>query len=284
MGNADETAALELTVAGPILKFFSDVTVALAGAVMPMTLDGMAIAHDTAIAVKAGQTLAIGTIEGAGQRAYLAVSGGLPPPVVLGSRATFGLGQFGGHATGTLKAGHVLRLARQPQRAPKPASEPAALTRQWQVGVIYGPHGAPDFFQDEDIETLFSTDYEVHFNSARTGVRLIGPAPKWARSDGGEAGLHPSNLHDNAYAIGAIDFTGDMPIILGPDGPSLGGFVCPAVIAADEQWKMGQFKPGIKSAFIPWRGMGMSSKAYPLCPAGHLPLKGGDRQNRKHLL
>ena len=64
----------------------------------------------------------------------------------------------------------------------------------------------------------------------RTGVRLIGPKPQWARRDGGEAGLHPSNIHDNAYAIGTIDFTGDMPIILGPDGPSLGGFVCPATV------------------------------------------------------
>ncbi len=91
----------------------------------------------------------------------------------------------------------------------------------------------------------------MHFNSARTGVRLIGPTPRWARSDGGEAGLHPSNLHDNAYAIGAIDFTGDMPIILGPDGPSLGGFVCPAVIAGDEQWKMGQLKPGDRVRFHP---------------------------------
>ena len=44
--------------------------------------------------------------------------------------------------------------------------------------------------------------------------------------------------------IGAIDFTGDMPIILGPDGPSLGGFVCPAVVARDELWKIGQLKPG----------------------------------------
>ena len=67
---------------------------------------------------------------------------------------------------------------------------------------------------------------------SRTGVRLIGPKPQWARRDGGEAGLHPSNIHDNAYAIGAIDFTGDMPIILGPDGPSLGGFVCPACVVA----------------------------------------------------
>ncbi|MFT4181177.1 MAG: urea carboxylase [Rhizobium sp.] len=249
VGNADETTALELTVSGPVLKFFSDVTVALAGARMPVTLDSVPVPHDAAIPVKAGQTLSIGTIAGAGQRAYLAVAGGFSAPEVLGSRATFGLGQFGGHATGTLRAGHVLRLARASQAASKPASEPAALTRNWDVGVLYGPHGAPDFFLEEDIETLFATEYEVHFNSARTGVRLIGPAPKWARTDGGEAGLHPSNLHDNAYAVGAIDFTGDMPIILGPDGPSLGGFVCPAVIARDEQWKMGQFKPGDKIRF-----------------------------------
>ncbi|MCU0552627.1 MAG: carboxyltransferase domain-containing protein, partial [Leptolyngbya sp. Prado105] len=124
-------------------------------------------------------------------------------------------------------------------------------TTHWQIGVLYGPHGAPDFFTDEDIEMLFSTDWEVHYNSARTGVRLIGPKPKWARPDGGEAGLHPSNIHDNAYAIGTIDFTGDMPIILGPDGPSLGGFVCPATIVQAELWKIGQLKPSDKVRFQP---------------------------------
>ncbi|MCE2986835.1 MAG: carboxyltransferase domain-containing protein, partial [Phenylobacterium sp.] len=66
----------------------------------------------------------------------------------------------------------------------------------------------------------------------------------WARRDGGEAGLHPSNIHDNAYAVGAVDFTGDMPIILGPDGPSLGGFVCPFVVIAADLWKVGQLAPG----------------------------------------
>ena len=69
--------------------------------------------------------------------------------------------------------------------------------------------------------------WQVHYHSSRTGVRLVGPAPEWARADGGEAGLHPSNIHDTPYAVGAVDFTGDMPIILGPDGPSLGGFVVP---------------------------------------------------------
>ncbi|MDB5506278.1 MAG: putative urea amidolyase [Devosia sp.] len=251
VGNADMTAALELTMSGPTLRFHAAVTIALAGAAMPLKLDGVSVSDNTAIAVAAGQVLAIGTIVGFGQRSYLAIAGGFAAPVILGSRATFGLGQFGGHAAGTLKAGDVLHLARAEQPDPQPAIDPAPLTSAWEVGVLYGPHGAPDFFLPADIETLFSTAYEVHFNSARTGVRLIGPAPQWARRDGGEAGLHPSNLHDNAYAVGAIDFTGDMPIILGPDGPSLGGFVCPAVIARDEHWRMGQFKPGDTIRFHP---------------------------------
>jgi urea carboxylase len=270
VGNADETTALELTVSGPTLRFHAPGTIALAGANMPMKLDGAPVPHNAAVAVGAGQVLSIGTIDGPGQRSYLAIAGGIAAPEVLGSRATFALGKFGGHATGTLRTGEVLHLARAPQSA-KPADDPAPLTREWEVVVLYGPHGAPDFFLTEDIEALFSTAYEVHFNSARTGVRLIGPAPKWARSDGGEAGLHPSNLHDNAYAIGAIDFTGDMPIILGPDGPSLGGFVCPAVMAREELWKLGQFKPGDTIRFVPVDRPGDSIAG----PAIHRPSEAG---------
>src|SRR5690606_17778798 len=72
----------------------------------------------------------------------------------------------------------------------------------------------------------------------------------WVRSDGGEAGLHPSNIHDCEYAIGSINFTGDSPVILTRDGPSLGGFVCPATIVAAELWKVGQVKPGDRIRFV----------------------------------
>ncbi len=248
-GNPDDTAALEMTVSGPRLRFLAAARVALAGAAMRMTLDGAPVAGPI-VDVPAGGVLGIGAIDGPGQRAYLAVAGGLAAPEVLGSRATFALGRFGGHATGLLKTGDVLHLGRA-AAGPARQVEPAALTHDWQLAVVYGPHGAPDFFTEGDIGTLFSTAYEVHFNSARTGVRLIGPAPAWARADGGEAGLHPSNLHDNAYAIGAIDFTGDMPILLGPDGPSLGGFVCPGVVAAEDLWKLGQLRPGDRVRFAP---------------------------------
>jgi urea carboxylase len=259
VGNPDTAAGLELTVQGPSLRFNTTAVIALTGAHMPATLDGKPVAYHRALRVKRGQTLRLGAIDGPGLRSYLAIRHGFDVPDYLGSKATFTLGLFGGHAGRALRAGDVLRVNRTTpagvaDAAPllrAPASVHTPLTRDWEIGVLYGPHGAPDFFTDADIATLFATAYEVHYNSARTGVRLIGPKPDWARRDGGEAGLHPSNIHDNAYAVGAIDFTGDMPIILGPDGPSCGGFVCPATIAQGELWKIGQLKPGDKVRFRP---------------------------------
>src|SRR5271165_1685503 len=246
VGNPENAATLEITLSGPALRFNSAATIALTGADMGATLDGVPVPLYEAVAVETGQVLAMGAVKGAGNRATLALRHGFDAPLYLGSRATFALGRFGGHATGTLRAGDVLRLNRDGAGAP--ASEPLPrelrpqLTPDWMIGVLIGPHGAPDFFTEEDMCTLFEAEYQVHFNSARTGVRLNGPKPRWARADGGEAGLHPSNIHDTAYAIGALDFTGDMPIILGPDGPSLGGFVCPVTIAMAELWKVGQLK------------------------------------------
>ena len=249
LGNPVSASVLECTLTGPTLRFPCAAEIALAGADMRPTLDGAPVPYGEVVAVKAGQTLALGAVAGHGMRAYLGVKGGFAAPLYLGSRSTFSLGGFGGHSTGVLKAGDTLRIGADPASAPAKAPPLAQLSDHWDVGVLYGPHGAPDFFTTDDIATLFEAEYEVHFNSARTGVRLKGPRPQWARADGGEAGLHPSNIHDNAYAVGSIDFTGDMPIILGPDGPSLGGFVCPAVVAVGELWKIGQMKPGDKVRF-----------------------------------
>jgi urea carboxylase len=255
VGNPQQAAGLELTLNGPSLKFNHDCTIALTGAVMQAQLDGEPVEFWRSLSVKAGSVLKLGAIEGSGVRAYLAVSGGFDLPEYMGSRATFTLGQFGGHAGRALQVGDVLRIEEQTQVSEPVGVLPTALipdhSRNWEIHVMYGPHGAPDFFTDGDIETFFATDWEVHYNSSRTGVRLIGPKPQWARSDGGEAGLHPSNIHDNAYAIGSVDFTGDMPVILGPDGPSLGGFVCPVTIISADLWKVGQLSPGDRIRFKP---------------------------------
>ncbi|MEE4743988.1 urea carboxylase [Pseudomonas alliivorans] len=254
LGNAEGCAALEITMSGPLLRFNTDAVVAVTGASIPLTLDGESCPMNTTLLVKAGSTLALGTIAGAGARSYLCVRGGLDVPDYLGSKSTFTLGQFGGHGGRALRAGDVLHLAQLTDRSAGQSIADDALEVLGEVRdmrVIYGPHAAPEYFTEAYMETFFATDWEVHFNSSRTGVRLIGPKPEWVRADGGEAGLHPSNIHDNPYAIGAVDFTGDMPVILGPDGPSLGGFVCPVTIIEADLWQLGQLKAGDKVRFHP---------------------------------
>jgi urea carboxylase len=252
LGNAYNTAGLECTLQGPTLKFHCDSQIVLAGGDMPSTLDGVTVPMWQTVNVRKGQILKCGKIA-TGCRTYIGIKGGLNVPEYLGSQATFTLGQFGGHAGRNLLIGDMLPItaytsdeviALAPEQIP-------TFSHEWEIAVMYGPHGAPDFFTKNDIDSFFANSFEIHFNSSRTGIRLIGPKPEWAREDGGEAGLHPSNIHDNAYAIGAIDFTGDMPIILGPDGPSLGGFVCPAVVINSELWKLGQLKAGDKVKFVP---------------------------------
>ncbi|OHB33755.1 MAG: urea carboxylase [Phenylobacterium sp. RIFCSPHIGHO2_01_FULL_70_10] len=247
LGNAETAAGLEITALGPTLLFNRAATACLAGAELEASLDGVPVQPYAPFHIGEGQTLKLGRVKGAGLRAYLLLKGGLDVPAYLGSRSSFTLGGFGGHAGRTLAAGDVLRIAdgeTGPARPPLKPEERPSLARAWTIRVLAGPHGAPDFFTQDDVAMIASAQWRVHYNSNRTGVRLIGPKPEWARRDGGEAGLHPSNIHDNAYAIGAVDFTGDMPIILGPDGPSLGGFVCPFVIIQADLWKAGQLAPG----------------------------------------
>jgi urea carboxylase len=254
LGNPEGCAALEITMSGPTLRFNTDAVIAVTGADIPLTLNGEAQPMNQSLLVAAGSTLALGTLAGAGARSYLCVRGGLDVPDYLGSKSTFTLGQFGGHGGRALRAGDVLHVAPLTDRSAGHQLAPAQridLPEVRNIRVIYGPHAAPEYFTQAYIETFFATAWEVHFNSSRTGVRLIGPKPEWVRADGGEAGLHPSNIHDNPYAIGAVDFTGDMPVILGPDGPSLGGFVCPVTIIEADLWQLGQLKAGDKVRFYP---------------------------------
>jgi urea carboxylase len=252
LNNPIDAAALEITLNGPTLLFTVATQIAICGGEIEASIDGDKVAMNTTLSIAAGEILKLGRLL-AGARSYLSVAGGFLCPEYLGSRSTFTLGQFGGHAGRALRTGDVLKIDQVAWSEHQALSAPMlpVIAQCWTLRVIYGPQGAPDFFTQCDIDKLFEHDWEVHYNSSRTGVRLIGPKPKWARETGGEAGLHPSNIHDNAYAFGSVDFTGDMPVILGPDGPSLGGFVCPATVIQADLWKLGQLKAGAKLRFQP---------------------------------
>ncbi|MEA3055569.1 MAG: urea carboxylase [Actinomycetota bacterium] len=255
VGNLEDAPGIECTALGPTLRFDDDRVVCLAGADMGPTVDGAPIPTWVPFVVSAGSTLALGAVRGPGLRTAIAVEGGIDVDTYLGSASTFTLGAFGGHEGRALRAGDHLRLASRTDPSVLPGG-PAArdtpeLTSAWTLAVLEGPHAAPEFFTDDDIDLLYASTWTVHHNSSRTGVRLIGPKLRFARRDGGDAGLHPSNIHDNGYAVGTVDFTGDMPILLGPDGPSCGGFVCPATVVRADLWKLGQLAPGDTVRLVP---------------------------------
>ncbi|WP_328745790.1 5-oxoprolinase/urea amidolyase family protein [Streptomyces sp. NBC_00285] len=249
LANPEGAPGLECTLQGPSLRFSHPTTVCVTGAPAPVTVDGTPVAQWEPVTVPAGGVLAVGAPAEHGLRTYVLFAGGLDVPAFLGSASTFTLGRFGGHGGRALRTGDVLHGGRQAEGTA--VADRPSYTSTWHIGAVEGPHAAPEFFTEDDIHDFYAADWKVHFNSARTGVRLVGPKPRWARTDGGEAGLHPSNIHDTPYSVGAVDYTGDMPVLLGPDGPSLGGFVCPATVISAERWKLGQLRPGDTVRFMP---------------------------------
>ncbi|MGE4385732.1 MAG: urea carboxylase [Endomicrobiaceae bacterium] len=246
--NSEDAAGIELTLRGGTYKFRNHTVFCLTGADMNAKLHDKPVKTYEPVCAEAGQMIEFGEAK-RGMHAYLLVKGGFDIPKTLNSKSTFTLGNFGGYGGRALRSGDVIGICPSRNQTTNLQVKPANFTDEWIIGIIPGPHCDGEFLAPEFLKTLENTKYKIHFNSSRTGIRLIGPLPQWTRSDGGEAGLHPSNIHDTAYAVGTLDLTGDMPILLGPDGPSLGGFVCPVTVATAELWKLGQLHPGDKVSF-----------------------------------
>ena len=173
-------------------------------------------------------------------------------PVALGSRATFLLGKFGGYEGRALRKGDVLPVGAQAVGEPTDVSSLLPeLSGEWRVRVVPGPHGAPEHLTEDGVHELFSAEWRLDHRSDRTGIRLVGPTPGFSRDDGGEAGLHPSNIHDSAYPVGGLMLSGGTPVVVGPDGPSLGGFVVPAVVVQADRWMFAQARPGDVVRLVP---------------------------------
>ncbi len=251
LGNDLNSAGIEMTMRGGTFRFRTKASFCITGADMSPTLNGKPVPMYKVITAEPMQQLKFKTCT-KGMRTYLLVAGGIDVPKIMGSSSTFADGKFGGHNGRSLRTGDVLHLTESctsDRNAEFCKEYIPTIENTWTIRVIPGPQPTQEYLSPEYLKTLSSSEYTVNFNSARTGIRLNGPIPQWVREDGGEAGLHPSNIHDNAYAIGTLDLTGDQSILLGPDGPSLGGFVCSVTTAKGELWKLGQLHPGDKVRF-----------------------------------
>ncbi len=255
VGNDRDAAALECQFLGPALRFGRDGFVAVTGADMAPTLDGVPIPQWRTQAVLAGQELALSYAR-TGARAYVAFAGGIDTPPVLGSRATFhmaGVGGVGGYA---LQAGQTIPLgplpAAVPIRAVPKAARPEIASSA--ARLVEGMEGPNDAWLDPPaIERFFSSDWIVQAKSNRTGMRLTGPAFTFsdkAINKRPEHGRDPSNILDHGYPLGAINLAGQTPIILINDAPSTGGFINPFTVPSAAFWKLGQIRPNEAIRFV----------------------------------
>lgn len=259
VGNPLGKEGLEITLTGPDLMFLGDAVVALTGAAISATLDGRIFPMWQRVRISAGQRLTIGkTTSNSGCRAYLAVYGGfLNVADWFGSKATVPMTLVGGYQGRPLRTGDLLRITDEPfteaDATNSVSIHPSLIpsyAEEWHIQVLHGPY-CEGYLTPADIETFYKTTWEVSHNASRTGVRLIGPRPAWARQNGGDGGSHPSNVIEYGYPMGGLNFTGDEPAIFPVDCPDFGGFVVPFTVIKADHWKLGQLRAGNKVRFHP---------------------------------
>lgn len=255
VGNPMSKEGLEITLSGPDMRFLGPAIVSLCGAPMEAKLDGKPFPMWTRVKIEARQRLTIGKTTDGGCRAYLAVFGGFPGVAEwFGSKATAPMTAVGGYQGRALASGDLLTLV-----ANLPALEgelrlPDRLIPRyptnWDLFAMVGPYDE-GYLCPDDIEMLYETTWTISHNAARGGIRLIGPKPRWARTDGGEGGGHPSNVIEYGYPVGTLNWTGDDPCLFPVDCPDLGGFISSTTIVKADWWRLGQMKAGNSLRF--WR-------------------------------
>jgi len=254
VGNDEGAAVLEAVFMGPELEFTDDAIVAVTGADLPPKLNGEGRDTWASFAVKAGDVLSFGYLKG-NARGYIAVSGGIDVPVVLGSRSTYALGALGGFEGRPLAAGDQLPVGQ--------ASANAKAGREVPVNLRRGP-GTPAELRvltgiywhritEQSGKNFFADTWKVAPEADRIGYRFRGGQELGFvdRKPPFGAGSDPSNIVDGCYPYGSIQVPGGTePIVLHRDAVSGGGyFMLGTVISADMDL-IGQLQPNTETRFV----------------------------------
>ncbi len=244
-GNQEDDAGLEITLAGPRLRFLTDTVISITGADLDPRLDGEPVPMWQAVAVPEGGTLSFGGVRD-GMRAYLAVFGGIDVPQVLGSRSTFTRSRLGGLEGRTLEAGDILSAVGDGQVTRVEGRKlPRELVPTYgnahTLRVVVGLQD--DAFTEEGVQTFLSSAYTVTPQSDRIGYRFQGPK---IQHKGG------ADIVSDGIPFGAVQVAGDgMPIVLLADRGTTGGYTKIATVISADLAGLAQATPGDTVSFQP---------------------------------
>lgn len=243
VGNAPSEAALELTLAGPVLKVLKGGLIAITGADLDPKLNGQQLPMWEAVKVSAGDTIALAWAR-SGCRSYLALAGGIDVPSVMGSKSTYIRGEIGGIGGRALKSGDLIRSGESPEtlehfRLRVPAGYIPHYDPFWEVRVVPGPQD--DYFTERGLHTFFNNEYRVTGESDRMGCRLEGPKIEH---------LAGADIISDGIPPGAVQVPGDgRPIVMLADRQTTGGYAKIATVISADLWKIAQAKPGDRLRF-----------------------------------
>ncbi len=242
-GNGRDAAVLEMTMRGGRFKFASEAYVAVCGADMQGKLNGRKIKNWSGFYVPPDSELAFG-YAATGCRAYLAFSGGIAVPQVMGSRSTYLRGGLGGHKGRALQAGDVLEITRV-EALPIRLNELAypsvpEYANDLPLRVILGLQN--DLFTEDGIATFLSSVYTVSTRNDRMGYLLDGAVV-----------MHKNgpDIVSDALCPGAVQVPGNgKPMILMADCQTTGGYAKIGVVIGADLAKLAQAKAGDRISFV----------------------------------
>jgi len=251
VGDNPGEAGIAVLLLGPTLKVLRSTVISVTGGDLSCKLNGNLFPMWSATKVKEGDLLSFGKPV-TGATAYICVAGGIKAPLFLGSKATFIRGSVGGIEGRALTKGDILKagtpklpLEEIEGRALKPHLIPQ-YTSKWNVRVVLGPQDY--LFTEESVRLFLTHEWEFSSTSDRMGCRFIGPKLNFKpRPDYliDQAGSDPSNIVDDTIPVGGIQVPGGLePIVMGVEGPSLGGYAKIATVITTDMSKIGQMKPG----------------------------------------
>ncbi|EME23991.1 5-oxoprolinase subunit C family protein [Rhodococcus triatomae] len=233
VGNHPSAATLEVTLGGLRVHASGSASVAVTGARVPLSVNGVDVPDYCLLHLRDGDVLTVGR-PGAGLRSYLAVRGGVDAPRVLGSRATDTLAGLG---PDPVRAGDLVPIGTD--RIGWPATElappPPAGPRPAVLRVRTGPRHT--MFDDDALRVLTSQEWTVTADANRVGARLTGPTPLTRRDD--------SELPSEGMVPGALQVPASgLPVLFLADHPVTGGYPVIAVVVDDDLSAAAQLVPG----------------------------------------
>ncbi len=236
IGNSVNCAVLEITVMGPRLEVLREADIAITGAEMGMTLNDKPIQGWKSIRVKPGDILGINQVK-SGCRAYLAVTGGIDVPEVMGSRSTYVGGNIGGYYGRSLKQGDIIKRGKGLLLNQVRHLSPAVIPQYSSNIVIRAVPGPQDDFFDEGLKVLFESEYMVSAKADRMGYRLQGPVIKHKEE-------MPKSIISEPSVPGGIQVPADgQPIILLVE-QTVGGYTKIATVISTDLCRVAQATPG----------------------------------------